>query len=301
MPHLHGLLSSGPFYWCLDEAQCYLDAHIPVVASRKVDYHNLFEVVLEDVLLRSAFDFKYQKVIVSGTSLKLQKVISVIKSTQRPTLALGKHQLTFSDYKTITEFPLVTTGERLIDLIKERGLLHKFTPHLEIIKEHGIPLRGRYLWSARYVNRLENLAQQGKLDPSGISTAAYESGNEAKIGLRERLSRLRRENYREILEELCWVVVKSDLQDRPTIFETDKDHQMISEAFAVVKTEGNSIVGVLQEHLAMEAAAEWFREESWDMYRDKVTDYLRQSTNDASSFGKAAECFLALVGTITPV
>jgi hypothetical protein len=37
------------------------------------------------------------------------------------------------------------------------------------------------------------------------------------------------------------------------------------------------------------------------MYRDKVTDYLRQSTNDASSFGKAAECFLALVGTITPV
>jgi hypothetical protein len=228
-------------------------------------------------------------------------VISVIKSTQRPTLALGKHQLTFSDYKTITEFPLVTTGERLIDLIKERGLLHKFTPHLEIIKEHGIPLRGRYLWSARYVNRLENLAQQGKLDPSGISTAAYESGNEAKIGLRERLSRLRRENYREILEELCWVVVKSDLQDRPTIFETDKDHQMISEAFAVVKTEGNSIVGVLQEHLAMEAAAEWFREESWDMYRDKVTDYLRQSTNDASSFGKAAECFLALVGTITPV
>ena len=76
---------------------------------------------------------------------------------------------------------------------------------------------------------------------------------------------------------------------------------MISEAFAVVETQRDSLVGILQERLAMEAAIEWFREENWDMYRDSVTKYLRFSTNDAGSFGKAAELFLSLVGTCTHV
>ena len=159
----------------------------------------------------------------------------------------------------------------------------------------GIRLQGRYLWSVRYLEHLNR--HKDKLHSNAISTSAEFAIMEAKESLKNRLSRLRREKYDAILQELCWVLIQSDLLDRPTIFEKDEDHQMITEAFAVVETQGESLNGTLKEYHAMDAAREWFRNESKDMYFGKFKEYLGFSTNDAGSFGKAAEWFLALVST----
>ena len=164
--------------------------------------------------------------------------------------------------------------------------------------KHGVPLRGRYLWSALYVDRLEaRLKENRRLDKDTIRTAATETIDVAENDLKERLTRLKAQNYDEILQELRWVVVQSDLLDMPTKFEEDSDHRMISEAFAVVETRKDGLVGTLKKRLAMEAATEWCRQKYWEMYSCKIRDYLRFATNDASSFRKAAEWFLALVRT----
>lgn len=300
MPYLVHVPSQNSFYWCLDEAQCYLDARIPNMAHSEDNYQNFFQLISEDILLRSTYPLRNMRFIVSGTSLKLQKIVTAIRNTMQ--YPRPKYEPTFTKCRQVTNFPLLTSGEKLRNLIKERGLLEKLKMHFDFVKKRGVPLQGRYLWSARYVDRLENhLDRDCHLDGNAISKAADDTIKEAKESLKERLSRLREEKCNEILQELCWVVVQSDLLDRPTKFEKDEDHRMISEAFAVVETQRDSLVGILQERLAMEAAIEWFREESWDMYRDSVTKYLRFSTNDAGSFGKAAEWFLALVGTCTHV
>ena len=95
------------------------------------------------------------------------------------------------------------------------------------------------------------------------------------------------------------IVIQSDLLDRPTKFLKDRDHQMISEACTVVKTEGASLKGTLKEYLTMNAAKEGFRKEDKNMYHKTFKEYLRFSTNDAGSFGKATEWFLALISINT--
>ena len=301
MTHANKVLDNKTFIYCLDEAQCYLDTLVPIGNSKT---ENLLQIFSDVILFDSRRRYQDQRYVVSGTSLELKKTISILESTQQ----LPKRGLAnwpgrlFTTCKTFTKFPLLTNGDQLAKLIEEDGLNRKneedglnekikANPEvLNLIKEHGIRLRGRYLWSVRYV---EHLKGHDNLDSTAISTAADSAMREAKESLKKRLSRLRRDNYDAILQELCWVVIQSDLLDRPTIFEKDEDHQMITEAFAVVETHGQSLKGTLKEYLAMDAAREWFRNK--DMYNDMLKKYLRFSTNDAASFGKAAEWFLVLV------
>ncbi|KAF6226330.1 hypothetical protein HO133_009196 [Letharia lupina] len=289
--HVDKVLDNKTFIYCLDEAQCYLDTLVPIGNSKT---ENLLQIFSEYILVYARVEqYQDQRYVVSGTSLELKKTISILESTHKLPSVTGPGRL-FTTCKTFTNFPLLTNGDQLAKLIEEDGLNKKIKANpevLNLIKEHGIRLRGRYLWSVRYV---EHLKGHDNLDSTAISTAADSAMREAKESLKKRLSRLRRDNYDAILQELCWVVIQSDLLDRPTIFEKDEDHQMITEAFAVVETHGQSLKGTLKEYLAMDAAREWFREENKDMYNDMLKKYLRFSTNDAASFGKAAEWFLVL-------
>lgn len=290
MTHANKVLEEKTFFYCLDEAQCYLDTLVP---SKNSNTRNLLKVFSRNILFGATIaHHRDRRYVVSGTSLKLKETISILESTHR----LSRLKISLTKCKTYTNFPLLTNGDQLAKLIKEEDGLNKkikANPEvLNLIKEQGIRLRGRYLWSVRYV---EHLKGHDNLDSTAISTAADSAMREAKESLKKRLSRLRRDNYDAILQELCWVVIQSDLLDRPTIFEKDEDHQMITEAFAVVETHGESLKGTLKEYLAMDAAREWFREENKDMYNDMFKKYLRFSTNDAASFGKAAEWFLVLV------
>lgn len=297
MPCLKDMLSKyeKAFYYCLDEAQCYLDTPVPITTHTVGEYKNLLVLICDDVLFYSRFagQHKHMRLIVSRTSLKLQQTVSTIKSTRQ--IQQASFRFISTECTTFTDFPLLTNGEQLQNLLEERGLRERIEGFLDYIKKCGVPLQGRYLWSARYVDRLSN--HSGGFNSNVISKAANETIKEAKNALKERLSRLWKEDYHVILQELCWVVIQSDLLDGPIIFETDRDHQMISEAFAVVGTEKGSLVGTLKERLAMEAATEWFQDQDQQrhMYIDTIWKYLRFAKNDASSFGKATEWFLALV------
>ncbi len=303
-PHLDLVLKQNDFYSCLDEAQSCLETSIPSSDISTYKDENLLHLVCRQIQLGFRFDSKLRgrssRLIVGGTSLKLKETVSVIES-----FAHWRHS-PYTKCETVTDFPLLTSDQELQNLIEERGLFQSIKTDSALvneIKKRGVPLRGRYLWSALYVDHLkEHIKKHGNLDTKAISEAANETIDRAKGSLKERLSRLQKENYNDILQELCWVVIQSDLLDMPTKFEKDEDHQMISEAFAVVEKVGkDSLVGVLKERLAMEAATEWFRKEQWAMYSGNVKKYLRFSANDASSFGKAVEWWLALVGTDTHV
>ncbi|KAF6218892.1 hypothetical protein HO133_005435 [Letharia lupina] len=297
-PDLDPVLKENAFYYCLDEAQCCLDTPLPFSNIGRYKDENTLQLICGQILLDFKADVRFQnpglRFIVSGTSLKLKETVSIIKGTQewRET----HEDIVSAKCETVTDFPLLTSAQELLNLIKERGLFQKIESDSDLVdevKKCGVPLRGRYLWSALYVDHLkEHFTNHRKLDMKTILEAANKTIDEAKRSLKERLSRLQKEKYNDVLQELCWVVIQSDLLDMPTKFEKDEDHQMISEAFAVV--EKSSSVGVLKERLAMEAAIEWFRKEQWDMYSGNVKKYLRFSANDASSFGKAAEWWLAL-------
>ncbi|KAI9658292.1 MAG: hypothetical protein M1821_002425 [Bathelium mastoideum] len=295
--------SKTPFYFCIDEAQCYFDARLHDLTDFGKKYKNHLELILEDGLTRtiSSFPSMNMKVIVSGTSMNSKDMLSTIEKTRvfgvfgviGAYTEYPRRDLTITKvtYLTKTDFPLLMNSKALEDFIEECGMLEKTRPHLKTILEHGIPLRGRYLWSALYVGRL---AECTVLSPRVISDIALETINRIKGDLKVRLTRLHDEGRKDILEELCWVVIQSDLLDCPTIFKHDREMQMISEAFAVVIKKGDVLVGEIGERLAMEAAIEWFQEQNWPSYEGKMEEFLRQQTGDASSFGKAAEWFLAL-------
>lgn len=304
MPRLNELLSKETVYYCLDEAQCYLDTLELVRIHGPAAIQNSFQLTYMEILSlsRSLRPDCQSRFIVSETSLNLENTISAVESTRQYAIVeqiLGfdlRGLITPTKCTKFTKFPHLTSDKQLTDLIKERGLLQQVEAHKQVVMKHGVPLRGRYLWSALYVDRLEaHLKENRRLDEDTIRTAATETIDIAKNDLKERLTRLKAQNYDKILQELCWIVIQSDLLDMPTKFEKDRDDQLISEAFAVVETQKDGLVGTLKERLAMEAATEWFREKDWEMYSGKIREYLRFATNDASSFGKAAEWFLALV------
>lgn len=291
MKHVDNVFKEETFIYCVDEAQCYLDTTVPTQIDRTENLLQLFSQSIRGSLGVRTVD-KDRRYVVSGTSLKLKETISTIKSRRQLSRSIGSLRFDFNTCETFTDFPLLTSRQQLAELIKENGL--EEPEELKLIQEHGIRLQGRYLWSALYVGHLkEHLKRYGNLNPTAISNAADTAMGEAKDSLKKRLLRLQKGKYDAILEELCWVVIQSDLLDKPIHFEKDGDHQMITEAFAVVEIREGSPIGTLKEQLAMDAAREWFRET--EMYHDILNKYLRFSTNDAGSFGKAAEWFLAFV------
>ncbi|KAI9686367.1 MAG: hypothetical protein M1822_003712 [Bathelium mastoideum] len=288
--------SSSPkplFYFCIDEAQCYFDARLHHASASGGGYKNHLELILADGLIDTmpSFQFMNTKVIVAGTSLNSKDILSAIRDSIVHKADKGLSYFPNPTCLTKTDFPLLMNFKGLEDLIKERGMFEKTGPHLETILENGIPLRGRYLWSVLYVDRL---AKCTALNREVISCIALQTINRVKGDLKVRLTGLDKKGRKDILEELCWVVIQSDLLDCPTIFKHDQDMQMISEAFAVVIKKGDVLVGEIGERLAMEAAIEWFQEQNWPLYEGKMEEFLRQQTGNASSFGKAAEWFLAL-------
>ena len=296
MEHADNVFKEETFIYCVDEAQCFLDTTVPTQIDRTENLLQLFSQSILGSLGVRKVD-KDRRYVVSGTSLKLKETISTIESRRQLSRSIGSLRFDFNRCTTFTNFPLLTSAQQLAELIKENELELK-DDELELIQKHGIRLRGRYLWSALYVEHLkEHLKGHANLNSTAISTAISNAADtamrEAKDSLKERLSRLQKGKYDAILGELCWVVIQSDLLDKPIHFEKDGDHQMITEAFAVVETWKDSLIGTLKEQIAMDAAREWFRET--EMYHDILNKYLRFTTNDAGSFGKAAEWFLAFV------
>ena len=215
-PFADSATSSSPFYICIDEAQRYLEDDIKSTMFFGSRYQNHLILVLEDSMIWRPISHGYGNLqyIVSGTSLKSENIISAITRTRRLELRATEANPTanrdevwpYAKCVTITEFPFLKDDEGFKKLVEERGLDKKLQSHPDEIIKHGIPLRGRYLWSARYVDRLRisvEDSKQKRLDPEYIPVAALETMNEAKMSLKSRLSRLKREGRKAIIEELC--------------------------------------------------------------------------------------------------
>lgn len=85
MPRLDTLLRDETFYYCLDEAQCYLDTLEPVRIHGPGAIQNLLQLTFMEILsvsssLRSDCQSRF---IVSGTSLNLENTMSAIESTRQ--------------------------------------------------------------------------------------------------------------------------------------------------------------------------------------------------------------------------
>ena len=78
IPHASEISEKKPFFYCLDEAQCYLDTLVP--NSNK----NLLQLACRDILVVSPYSLTHHnpRYVVSGTSLKLEKTISTIEGTE---------------------------------------------------------------------------------------------------------------------------------------------------------------------------------------------------------------------------
>ncbi len=252
MPDLDELLDDHrkpkqPFYWCLDEAQCYLDTRISTHISGSSRVDNLLRQTLQVPLKWSKFENAEARFVVSGTSLKLQETIATIEKIEQ--VQRGKSENIPIKCHRVTDLPLLTSDEQFRKLIDKHGLLEKIRlwasakPKVDLdreikswalrgnqdkllqeiksqrsLKRHqeklvgmvqdtvmrcGIPLRGRYLWSALYVDRLkiffspDSSSNEVVVDVGAIRQAARETIEEGKIYLKQRLRNFVTENMKK--------------------------------------------------------------------------------------------------------
>lgn len=85
MPRLNELLSKKTVYYCLDEAQCYLDTLEPVRIHGPGAIQNFFQLTFTEILSlsRSLRPDCQSRYLVSGTSLNLENIISAVESTRQ--------------------------------------------------------------------------------------------------------------------------------------------------------------------------------------------------------------------------
>ena len=203
-PHLNHVLKEKVFYFCLDEAQRCLDTPLLFNNISSYEDENILPLICRQILLYSKFSERFRnpnpglRFIVGGTSLKLKKTVSTIESTRQ--WRRSERHFTSTKCRTFTDFPLLTSDQELLKLIEKRGLAQRINTDLApVIKERGVPLRGRYLWSALYVDHLkEHFKKHGKLDEQAISEAANETIDKARRSLKERLSQLQKKKYHKI-------------------------------------------------------------------------------------------------------
>lgn len=177
-----------------------------------------------------------------------------------------------------------------------------------IIFDHGKALLGRPKWSMMYLGcineqlkRMQNqrFSPQNEVEASLTALFAETARtvrNEILADLATRLENLAKRESAEFISKVCSIVINSDLLDRPVAFEDDVGPRMITEAFAVMKTvEVGSWKYFIEEHLAVHAAKLFFLFKKPSEVEKTLIDFQARLTNDASSFDKHAEWFLAWV------
>jgi hypothetical protein len=305
-PYLDRLVKDDTkgLYFCIDEAQCDLDE--AVTDSLGVTTPML-GIELQCIFDQQASFCQIPKpgnVFIAGTSLRLSEATSVVQDIRlRGTFfslrGVIPEPLVMADCKKHADYPLLATSEDFRKLLTQHGVSKKMQDPgiIKIIEENSRPLRGRYRWSVRYIERLNRLVDT-KLTPEVIKIEAEKTAKEAKDQLKERLEALQKKQHVRLLDQLCSVAIQSDLLGKPTIFENDKKCKMISLAFAVVapmNKDESQYRSQLREQLALEAIMEFFRGNWRAKYDEKLTSFLYSEQNDAGALGKVAEWFLAWV------
>ena len=309
---------SSPLLYCLDEAQSDLDYNIPTGGGYSEMNLSLFHIWVE-CLSRMREDHSGPQFIFAGTSLQVDNAFeAVINPACLPKsfrALLAKNAFLFSD------FPLVKTENQFYKMMEKQGTVDvldkvgyecgvSLKGFKSIILDHGKALLGRPKWSIMYLERInaELKALRIRLDPLKdeveveasltrlVKKTAGTVGDEILADLRTRLKNLTKQVSPEFISNICWVVINSDLLDRPIAFKDDVGPRMISEAFAVIKpVKDGSSQYFIEEHLAVHAAKLFFLTQKPAEVEKVLLEFQARLTNDASSFDKHAEWFLAWV------
>ena len=242
------MLKHKQMYYCLDEAQGDIDTRIHTSDGTT----SLLSVWAEELSAIShnwglIGEKRYETIhplIYSGTSLRTTDAVKAI--------SFEGHLPHFSGWReccVLSSFPLIRDDEQFKTAMSKHGLRDVVQGGekdgkvlLGLIVQHAKPLYGRPAWSVRYLERVKRLLRQdcaeGMMEEI-FREASNETVNEVKDNLKERLQELHLEGQNRLVEDLCRVVVWSDLTDRPTHFWDDTGPKMIEQAFAVMRKISN--------------------------------------------------------------
>ncbi|PMD13487.1 hypothetical protein NA56DRAFT_694828 [Hyaloscypha hepaticicola] len=285
-------------YFCLDEAQADLTTEV-CMSGHKVSLLNVWAWGLTgsiDSLHERWKTKKLEPLIISGTSLRTTEAVEAVKNDGWPiTLPVNLRETKSHVFST---FPAIKNSTQFIEAMQKHGLgnLVQFsngsaTYPLNLILEHAIPLYGRPRWSVQYLERIKALPN-GPNFQEGIRNAAANTMAEVREDLQNRLRRL--QDSARLMEDLCRVTVWGDLLDRPTPFWNHFGPTMIQEAFGTIrKTTDKESQYFLEERLALDAAKEFFLAKMPDLVHDMLGKFLEEQAHANTTFGKAAEYFLA--------
>lgn len=367
--------------FCLDEAQCDLEGHIPL---ERMTFKNKGSQALQDIqplqriicaVARAKTNIAGEsnwKMALSGTALHLGETLQVIAMQAPEIRATVDHyyrltqkfgycrfhpteqlKVTPPDLvpSIIRTFDLVEDDDDFKRLLRDRRLNIPQSVH-DIIVWHSRALRGRYVWSVCYLDGIEELLKRkGFGDDRSSNQAVLEVSRTvyvmAKRGLRKRLEdmemrpfitamdgydnllrkpktafedqryhgplaeqratasafqqqRLLRE---ELLDELCWLAIRSDLLGETTIFKSSTSVDLVAHGFAFLDERDSAGSSVkLKERLAVDAAIEYFQNQKLSggqsKYDRALAHFLYLEQNNSSALGKIAELFFAWVSQV---
>ena len=141
--------------------------------------------------------------------------------------------------------------------------------------------------------------------PFRIEQIAKDAAELIKSSLKGRIRQLQSNGHHILLRDLYFTAVRADLMHRPSIYPRDTSARMITEGFALLDPAEPRHAGStyapkqkLSEPIVVDAVTEYLRDresDDEDNLENVLRNFLFDSQDDASSFGKAAEYYFAWV------
>ena len=172
-----------------------------------------------------------------------------------------------------------------------------------IIKHHAAPFRGRYRWSAFFIEELLNRTfQMGVFEASvsDVLKVAKLSSEKAKTrvcnALKNRLRRLDSDaNYHDLVNDLFKMAWRAYILRMPSICTKPDAGILITEGFALTTQRKKG--AALDEPLAVEAVMQFLRQNK-DRHQQQILEMISHSQFDREKrrlYGKMHEQSIAMV------
>lgn len=167
-PYIEELLEddSKHVYFCIDQAQCDLHesftTECPVLsfALRCIRDYPRSSTRYPSLSSLRFTEWEGADFVIAGISLRMGDAISAIELA-------GYRALdgTVPKVKKHVDFPLLMTQEDFKKLLVQHGILdiQRDSYPVGVIEEYSKPLRGRYRWSVRYIERLKSLERRPEM------------------------------------------------------------------------------------------------------------------------------------------
>ena len=186
-----------------------------------------------------------------------------------------------------------------------KAIIGLIEQHKQDILMHGISLRGRHLWSSRYMqlNLVDDIRQYmgSGLSESNFTPESHSETvqTEAIEDLRNNLDRIRKEKP-QFYQNICWLAIRADLLNRPTAFAENGAAELVTLGFAMAKsnwTHEHDGAITIEEPLAIKAVLEHLSadNEGQKELQRQMNHWLFMSQDNPTMLGEVSEYYLACV------